>query len=267
MKLLYKLIIFLFLVSCGFHQVVIPNLDIAAHRMIRNELDLNREQQQILNSDVDYLLNELTKDIEKYAMPLLTKINKNNVAKLDAKEIQYALSDLYFNGYNKYSSVMAKYIAQLDARQLKHYKEKQKDKDKDVEKRTKDYKAKLVIERVAFFTGKLSQKQIDYLKSDSVKEYYVNRNKERLIRRANFHLKIDEALKSDIQLEREQAVKKVFTDYNKLTYEYFKSPQSTRSVQIIQEVLRMCDKKQLKHLEDKIQATKVWASYLIKHDF
>ena len=64
MKGLYVIFIMMSLNSCGVHQLVIPNLDMAVHRLFRLEMDLNRDQQKSLNQDVDNLLNETRVDVK-----------------------------------------------------------------------------------------------------------------------------------------------------------------------------------------------------------
>jgi hypothetical protein len=259
------LLLTLFLTSCGLHQMVIPNLDLAVHHKLRKDLDLNRSQQRKLNGDIDLLLNDLRPHIKKHALPLVEKLDTKKLKEADAKKVQLEIASLYFHSTERLSKLMVNYLVELNNKQKKHYFSVLEKEIKDIQKRVKKYDTKLVKKRFKFFTGDLNQNQDKRI--ESFKDYLVARNQELLIRKQHFFKQMQAALNLDDKASKRNELTKLYQQYNQMTYDYFKSEESLKAFQMALDIFNMADKDQVHYLDKKLHKAEVWTRYLSEYQF
>lgn len=256
----------LLLTSCGLKQAVVPNIDMAIEHKLRKDMRLTYKQQKRLSKDVDLVLNNIAPHTNEYLIPLIKEIDINEINKVNEKKVIKQVNTLFFKITEEFTSLMAKYLSELTARQFKHFISTYESQNKDIQKRIKKYNTNLLIQRFEFFIGNLNQKQIETI--NNFKPELIERNKKRLQIRVSFKnsiLTIFNTYKD--QKVKYKAILEAYSKQNTSTSEYFKSKATKKVYKMILKVISQSDKAQKRRLQAKIDTAKEWIAYFINHDF
>lgn len=225
MKKLF-LLIFLFLTSCSFKSLVVPNLAFIIADRIDSSLHLYNEQEYQVRGEIQKLLKEeksRIEEIQKY-------FNKIDIKNIDEKEGYAFFAKNYYQLAKKVNRILAKQFAALDKNQISKFKESMIKDNKEIEERSRERKPEDFYKRYSYFFGELTRDQKELIKKNmSLFRELANR---RLIKRRETQKEILRALLLKNSEEKEKLITALFdknADRSKLTPERIKSLNQFKS--------------------------------------
>ena len=183
----------LFLYSCAAKKFAVQHADTYITHSVEKKIPLNNKQQEQLAKDVDQFLMK-KKVVAQEMLPLIDKMDPSDPTLFE--EIYDSFLKSYRSVAKDFSTLLAKYIVELDQRQQKTFFKRLKEdletkKKKDSEERLSDVKRK--IERLV---GSLSDSQEKILESNA--SNFQKKGAVHLERKEKLHGRLESILTQDI---------------------------------------------------------------------
>lgn len=255
MKVLILYVFMLFLAACGAQKLAVDYADTLLTHQISKRIPMDSKRKQELSKDVDKLLSEL-KPTAKELIPVIEQIeiDKNKVP------LQYKkLENYYLKIANRFSLLIAKYMARLDVKQQKDFFENLEDENKKIAKKDKGEMLENLEDRIEHFIGPLSGPQKNILKDYG--DYFYSRNSERLESRKKLHQNFKPVFASGVDKTKLETFHEMLVKYQQ------SSIAGNKNLEIIQKFVATLSPAQKEHFRKEIKILKELLSYYLTVEY
>lgn len=256
MKLVPLFLIAVLSYGCAGKKLVAKNADLLVELQIEKRLPLYSSQKDQLAKDVKEFLNK-QKPLTKKSLPIISKIE------LDPEKVdeQYdTLNGLYQELALQFSRLMGKYMAMLDSKQQKEFKENLVGENRSLKRMDTDDQIEKAQERIESLFGTITEKQVKLIKDQ--KSYFEARHKIRLSRREALHEEFANIYKMD--LSNESRAKSFYEAFAKYQREY---PESPKNKELIKKILYTLNSDQKAVFTNKIKELKEIINYYLETSY
>lgn len=256
MKLASLLLISTLYYSCTGKKIIAKNVDLIVELQIEKRLPLYAAQKDQLSKDVKTFLNN-HKGLTKKSLPIISEIELNP----ERVDLQYdTLNSLYKELALQFSKLIAKYMAILDTKQQKEFKETLEGENRSLKRINSDDQVEKARERMESLLGTITDEQIKLIKDQ--RSYLDARHKLRISRKEALNEKFSKIYKMDSSiLAREHSFYEAFENYQ-ATY-----PENTKNKEIIKKILLTLNEDQKAVLKNKIKELKEILMYYLENNY
>jgi hypothetical protein len=242
--------------GCAGKKLVAKNADLLIELQIEKRLPLYSSQKDRLAKDVKEFLNN-QKPLTKKSLPLISKIELNP-EKVDE---QYdTLNGLYQKLALQFSKLMGKYMAMLDSKQQKEFKENLEVENRALKRMDSDDQLEKTQDRIESLLGTITDKQIKLIKEQ--KSYFEARHKVRLSRRESLHEEFAKIYKMD--LSDESRAVSFYDAFAKYQSSY---PENPKNKELIKKLLFTLNADQKAVFTNKIKELKEILNYYLETSY
>ena len=242
--------------GCAGKKLVTKNADILIELQIKKRIPLYSYQKDQLAKDVKEFLNN-QKPLIKKSLPIISKIELNP-EKVD--EQYYSLNSLYQELALQFSKLMGKYMAILDSKQQKEFKENLESENRTLKRMNPDAQIEKILERMKSLFGTITGKQIELIKEQ--KSYFAGRHKLRVSRRELLHKEFFKIYKLD--LSNESRASFFYEAFAKYQNNY---PENPKNIELIKKILLTLNTDQKAGFKNKIKELKEIINYYLETSY
>lgn len=254
-KIVKLLALCIFLYSCSFKSVVIPNLAYILTQSIESKLDLYYSEEKLLQADLEKILNAQVSN----AKNIRNFIESLNAKNINPKDLSIEISKYYGLVAPKVNKALSVRIAKFTKeRQAVFLKIAKKDNQKLVEKINKNQTTDIISQYEKVF-GSLSEKQLELINQN--KHIYKRVNEQRLKRRLKSQSELEDIFKINNENSRQIKIEQLFnsqfdTQKDKLRF--------VPIFEVIKEVSSSLSTEQIQYFFQKKIEIKEWLLEFIK---
>lgn len=242
--------------GCAGKKLVAKNADLLVELQIEKRLPLYSSQKDQLTKDVKGFLNN-QKPLTKKSLPIISKIE------LDPEKVdeQYdTLNGLYQELALQFSKLMAKYMAILDSKQQKEFKENLEGENRVLKRMNSDDQVEKTQERIESLFGTITDKQMELIKKQ--RSYFEGTHKLRVSRRELLHEEFFKIYKMDLSDEsRAASFYEAFANYQK------NYPENPKNKELIKNILLTLNADQKAVFKNKIKELKEIINYYLETSY
>lgn len=256
MRVVLLFLCLLTFVSCGAKKMAIDHADTLLVHQITKRLPLYSQQKKELGDDVQKFLKD-SKPLALEASPLLENIEVNH----EKVGPQYKRFEaFYMKLANRFSGLLSRYMAKLDAKQQKEFFETLDLENKELARKDKTDILESVEERFKYFMGTITEAQKQILVN--YEEYFINRHKTRLKGR--------EKLLNDIKLTYadDSSLATKTKTFQELMVKYQeRNAEENKNAEILEKIVPTMTDLQKKHFHKETQEIKELLGYFMTVDY
>lgn len=258
MKVFILTICFYLLYSCAAKKLAVKHADTFITHSVEKKLPLNPKQEAQLAKDVDHFLMK-KKPKAQELLPLLDKMDPSNPTLFE--EIYDSLLVSYRGVAQDFSELLAKYIVDLDEKQLKTFFKKLSDDRKEKEKKDKEARLSDLKRKVEKLFGALTKEQEKFLQSHA--DYFQRKGDLQLKRKEKLHDNIESILGQKQSLEtKKELVVKAFMNYQDESIE-----SSKENLPLVKEFSPTLSQKQKEFFREKVRDLKEIIGYYLEAQY
>lgn len=249
-------VLFIFLTSCSFKSIIIPNLAFIIADRIDSSLHLYNEQEYQVRRDIEKLLTE-----EKDRIEAIQKyFNKIDIKNIDAKKGYSFFSKNYYELALKVNRILARQFSTLDNNQIAKFKESILEENEEIIERTKERGSKDYYKRYIYFFGELTKGQKSLI--DKNLDNFKKLANKRMVRRKATQKNLLISLSLNNNQEKEKLIIALFNenaDISTLT------PERIKSINQFKDFVQSLTSKQETHFKKKLVFFNEWVNEYLKN--
>lgn len=252
MKMILLMLVMLILSGCAVKKLAVRNADHFLTYQVSRKVPLNPKQKEHLEQDVKNLLKS-SKPVAEEIIPIINTLSFD-ANKLDAPYAK--LEAIYMRLAKESSSIIAKYISELDDKQAKSFFEIMERDNEKIKKKEKDRALHDIADRMRSLLGEVNKDQVTLM--NEYESYFHGRNEERFKRRLKLHEELKVIFKEQKSLEgKEKAIKEAFYRYQE------EAVKGNKNLEMLKKLLPTITLRQQKHFMHHMDNLKELLQYYL----
>jgi hypothetical protein len=239
--------------GCAAKKLVINNADTLLQHQITKRLPLYTDQRSELSKDISKFLND-HKSVAQKVLPFIDAVDLKEPQKVG--EHYQELSKFYDKVSLNFSELLSKHMSGLDSKQQKDFFKTLDQENRDLKRKDDSDRTEKIQERFETFFGSINENQRQTL--TDLKNYFEERNKQRIKRREELHGEFREIFARDASAEtRQDLFMEAFKEYQT------KSVDHKKNVEVIKTLLPSVSSQQREFFKKKTEEVKEILKYFL----